>query len=606
KKGGKKETRKGKKVKKDALRRTVGKGVQTKGGKKEKKEKEKKTSKKGNERLVPRPEIKFRREHSSLGQSSYVSHRSFSRQLMAAVINGDVKQIEKIYKDERIPDNAAGQRYSCMDHRSPIVAAVLLGNEKVIHALIKCHHARAAKKNVEVVMEPNLLKKKSTGQKNFHMLGRATRAIETARGGREGNNAFLNYEADDVDEFDANLLSHLDYRDLSYAFLNQFAKEKNKGGNDSLFSEPMIQGQFLNALRAGNRALASDCAQLMSHNFNNLQLESLKEKVKIPKPILAISVRKKCFNYRNITPIHTAAINPDPSFLTALRDVDPVINVPDQNNWYTMHYAAVCEGDGPLKYLLSKDVGVCDVNKQGELPLHLASKMGRVANVKILLEAIAKMEKSESHDDGEEEEEEQEDEPRAKRAKRAEAQSANKKSITNAKTRKGRTALHYAIWNGRIEVVKVLLTNASVDKECPNSANDKKLTPLMMAVGRGHLDISELLIAAGCLVEGRDKMKRSPLMIAAINGHSNIAAMLLQKGADVGRKDTSGNTAMHYACAYGWMEIVKMIAEIDKETLGAKNEWLITPLSIAYLKGHYGIVSWLLENHADVVDVNSK
>ncbi|GMR59913.1 hypothetical protein PMAYCL1PPCAC_30108, partial [Pristionchus mayeri] len=596
-------TKKGEKTPKDGVRK-IGRGVEKKRGKTVKQQKEKKVSKKGNDRLVARPEIKFRREHASFGQSEFVSHRSFSRQLMAAVMNGNVKAIEKIYKGNRVPENAAGQRYSCMDHRSPIVAALQGGNEKVISALLKCHHNRISKKNVDIVLEPNLLKKKSTGQKNFHMLGRATRAIETARGGREGNNAFLNYEADDVDDINDNLLLHLDYRDTTYAFLSQLAKEKKKGGSDSILTDYSIQGQFLNALRSGNRSLAYDCAQLQSHNFNNLQLESLKPKGKFPNQILAISVRKKCFNFRNITPIHTSAINPDASFLSALRDVDPVINVPDQNNWYTMHYAAVCEGDGPLKFLLSKDIGVCDVNKQGELPLHLAAKTGRVANVKILLDAIAKLEKSESKND-ENEDEEEDAEPRAKRAKKV-VQSVTKKSIVNAKTRKGRTALHYALWHGRTEVVKMLLANSSVDKECPNSANDKKLTPLMIAVGRGHLEIAEMLIAAGCLVEGRDKMKRSPLMIASINGHTNIAAMLLQKGADVNRKDTSGNTAMHYACAYGWMDIAKLITQIDKDTLGAKNEWLITPLSIAYLKGHYGIVSWLLENHSDVVDVNCK
>ncbi|GMT12325.1 hypothetical protein PFISCL1PPCAC_3622, partial [Pristionchus fissidentatus] len=366
--------------------------------------------------------------------------------------------------------------------------------------------------------------------------------------------------------------------------------------------------QFLEALRHGNRELACDLAQLQSHNFNNLQLESLKETGKLPKPILAISARKKSFFFRNITPAHTAAINPDTTFLEAIREVDPLINVPDQNNWYTMHYAAVCEGPGPLKFLISKDVGVCDVNKQGEMPLHLAAKTGQGLNVKILLEVIAKMEKSEKNTDDEEAEEEDDDgPPRAKRAKlAAKKAAAGRKSIVNAKTRKGRTALHYAIWAGRWQVVETLLACPAVDKECPNSANDKKLTPLMLAVGRGHIEIAEMLIEAGCLVEGRDKMKRSPLMIAAINGHANIAAMLLQKGADVNRKDSSGNTAMHYACAYGWMETVKLIAGIDKETLRASNEWLLTPLSIAYLKGHYGIVSWLLDNHADVVDVNCK
>ncbi|GMT12324.1 hypothetical protein PFISCL1PPCAC_3621, partial [Pristionchus fissidentatus] len=94
-----------------------------------------------------------------------------------------------------ISKNAAYQRYSAMDDRSPMSAALQLGPEKVVVALVKCHQALAERKEDSVVVEPNLLQRRSTGRANFHMLGRATRAIESARGGREGNNAFLNYEA---------------------------------------------------------------------------------------------------------------------------------------------------------------------------------------------------------------------------------------------------------------------------------------------------------------------------------------------------------------------------------------------------------------------------
>ncbi|GMT24013.1 hypothetical protein PFISCL1PPCAC_15310, partial [Pristionchus fissidentatus] len=326
-------------------------------------------------------------------------------------------------------------------------------------------------------------------------------------------------------------------------------------------------------------------------NFNALQLESLKRDGILVKPILPASVRKRTTMFKNITPFHTAAINPDSSLLASLRDIDPLMNVPDQNNWYTTHYAAVCEGDGPLKFLLSNDVGVCDVNKEGEMPLLVAARVGREENVKILLEAMMKMEKldeikksgkkeKKTNEKEEESELDHDEGPAAKRIKKAKKENGDKKSIVNGKNRKGWTALHAAVWNGRTECVRVLLSCPSIDIECTTGASEKKMTPLMMATGKGHLEIAMMLIDRGAKIEGRDKLKRSPLMIACINGQSDLAEILLHKGADVQR--------------------------VAKSTLSEKNEWMMTPLSIAYLKGHFSIVSWLLDNYSSDVDVNAK
>lgn len=66
------------------------------------------------------------------------------------------------------------------------------------------------------------------------------------------------------------------------------------------------------------------CAQEELH-FQSMGLKDQRSTYRIPFQSIILP--------QNITPIHTAAINPDSAFLAALRDVDPVINVPDQNNW---------------------------------------------------------------------------------------------------------------------------------------------------------------------------------------------------------------------------------------------------------------------------------
>ena len=55
-----------------------------------------------------------------------------------------------------------------------------------------------------------------------------------------------------------------------------------------------------------------------------------------------------------ITPIHCAAINPNTKYLDKLFTVLPNLNITDADNWKPIHYASVCEGDGPLKYIVDK------------------------------------------------------------------------------------------------------------------------------------------------------------------------------------------------------------------------------------------------------------
>lgn len=55
-----------------------------------------------------------------------------------------------------------------------------------------------------------------------------------------------------------------------------------------------------------------------------------------------------------ITPLHCAAINPNPKYLATLLAATGTRTITDKNGWQPIHYAAVCEGPGPLKLLLSR------------------------------------------------------------------------------------------------------------------------------------------------------------------------------------------------------------------------------------------------------------
>ena len=69
----------------------------------------------------------------------------------------------------------------------------------------------------------------------------------------------------------------------------------------------------------------------------------------------------------------------------------------------------------------------------------------------------------------------------------------------------------------------------------------------------------QFLIDNRTRINTTDKYKRTPLLIAARNGLTNIVSLCLQRGSDVNYADSSGNTALQNACAYGHMEVIKLL-----------------------------------------------
>ena len=77
-------------------------------------------------------------------------------------------------------------------------------------------------------------------------------------------------------------------------------------------------------------------------------------------------------------------------------------------------------------------------------------------------------------------------------------------------------------------------------------------------------------------------------------GQAHVVSYLCRLGADVDLGDNSGNTPTHYACAYGWFECLQLLREAGAN-VNATNDWLLSPVAVAYLKGHTYLVDWLLQ-----------
>ena len=187
-------------------------------------------------------------------------------------------------------------------------------------------------------------------------------------------------------------------------------------------------------------------------------------------------------------------------------------------------------------------------------------------------------------------------------------------------------ALFFAAKNGHVEILSLLLSLA-VDPYIKNSNGD---TPLVLASANGHLTIILELISHGANINfsGYGVKRHLPLRSAALNGHYYCVMALLDHGSEVDEEYYDGTTAliaaamgghwrcvkllvkreadvnykdglvMYQACQYGRIKIAKYLFNHGADiSLGS-------PLLGAV--GHLDCCQWLLDNGADVNEVEEK
>lgn len=98
-------------------------------------------------------------------------------------------------------------------------------------------------------------------------------------------------------------------------------------------------------------------------------------------------------------------------------------------------------------------------------------------------------------------------------------------------------------------------------------------TALHAAAGAGHLDVAQMLIAAGADVNVKVNDQETPLIQAAMNGWPLMVGMLLQHKADIDHAESyDGHTALHWASRLGRSTTVEtLLAAGANESLKSKH-----------------------------------
>eukprot|EP01022_Parablepharisma_sp_SALTPOND_P025582 TRINITY_DN59_c0_g7_i1.p1 TRINITY_DN59_c0_g7~~TRINITY_DN59_c0_g7_i1.p1 ORF type:complete len:795 (+),score=65.68 TRINITY_DN59_c0_g7_i1:112-2496(+) len=128
----------------------------------------------------------------------------------------------------------------------------------------------------------------------------------------------------------------------------------------------------------------------------------------------------------------------------------------------------------------------------------------------------------------------------------------------NAKGLDDFTALHFAVSEGQIEAVELLLSCKAPIEAVTTSLR----TPLHIACNRGNLEIIEILVAAGANINAQDKDGNTPTHILSNFGWIDALNWLLTKGPDLSIKNIYGETAIETAASVETRQIFSLHTKV--------------------------------------------
>ncbi|XP_069186750.1 transient receptor potential cation channel subfamily A member 1 homolog isoform X2 [Procambarus clarkii] len=130
-------------------------------------------------------------------------------------------------------------------------------------------------------------------------------------------------------------------------------------------------------------------------------------------------------------------------------------------------------------------------------------------------------------------------------------------------------------------------------------------TPLHLAAKGNHIDCCRILLEVSTKeVNIKNKAGDSSLLlsIAIGNKSTELTKLLINKGSKFDTKNKGKQTALHITSEKGNVETLKLLLELDKSCINAKDSIKLTPLHVAAKNGHWKACSELVKAGANLED----
>ncbi len=201
-----------------------------------------------------------------------------------------------------------------------------------------------------------------------------------------------------------------------------------------------------------------------------------------------------------------------------------------------------------------------------------------------------------------------------------------KENSLEVKDNSGKTPLHCAAFNGKLDIVKYFVDEEKIDASIKDNSG---WTPLHWASWNGHLDVAKYLIGRGAnLVNIKDKDGKTPLDIADQKGYTDIVEILKQaqsglykkynelltavlennlnkvkdligQGTSLETKDSYGWTLLHFASIHNYSDMAEYLISKGVD-INARDQYGKTPLHLTSWFNRLDAMKCLISNNADI------